>query len=157
MYVFVKGDGATPLNGTTTGVAGTRGRGGGVGRGSFGTARVGNGRGKVYSGRENTPVRSIWRTPHGVGEWSGATYKQGNSGVSLGKTPQGLCGQPEQEIVETELDGLALEAVDSGNKALEFLGLHVDDEQISPNKAFTSPINQQEMAVNLIITWNDKL
>ncbi|KAK1397448.1 Two-component response regulator ARR9 [Heracleum sosnowskyi] len=43
-------------------------------------------------------------------------------------------------------------AVDSGSKALEFLGLHEDDEQISPNKAFTSPINQQEMAVNLIIT-----
>ncbi|KAL1815071.1 hypothetical protein ACET3Z_017645 [Daucus carota] len=43
-------------------------------------------------------------------------------------------------------------AVDSGIKALEFLGLHDDDEQISPNKAFTSPMNQQEMAVNLIIT-----
>ncbi|WOG99945.1 hypothetical protein DCAR_0519301 [Daucus carota subsp. sativus] len=43
-------------------------------------------------------------------------------------------------------------AVDSGIKALEFLGLHEDDEQISPNKAFTSPMNQQEMAVNLIIT-----
>ncbi|KAL8155507.1 hypothetical protein AgCh_000774 [Apium graveolens] len=43
-------------------------------------------------------------------------------------------------------------AVDSGSKALEFLELHEDDEQISPSKAFTSPINQQEMAVNLIIT-----
>ncbi|XP_074352831.1 two-component response regulator ARR9-like [Apium graveolens] len=43
-------------------------------------------------------------------------------------------------------------AVDSGSKALEFLELHEDDEQISPNEAFTSPINQQEMAVNLIIT-----
>ncbi|KAL8092513.1 hypothetical protein AgCh_034691 [Apium graveolens] len=42
--------------------------------------------------------------------------------------------------------------VDSGRKALEGLELHEDDEQISPNKAFTSPINQQEMAVNLIIT-----
>ncbi|KAL8092104.1 hypothetical protein AgCh_034408 [Apium graveolens] len=42
--------------------------------------------------------------------------------------------------------------VDFGSKALEFLGLHEDDEQISPNKAFTSPINQQEMAVNHIIT-----
>lgn len=43
-------------------------------------------------------------------------------------------------------------AVDSGNKALEFLGLHENDEKISANKAFTSPMNQQEMAVNLIIT-----
>ncbi|XP_074349585.1 two-component response regulator ARR9-like isoform X1 [Apium graveolens] len=48
--------------------------------------------------------------------------------------------------------GISVTTVDSGSKALEFLGLHEDDEQISPNKAFTSPINQQEMAVNLIIT-----
>ncbi|KAL8114449.1 hypothetical protein AgCh_021344 [Apium graveolens] len=33
--------------------------------------------------------------------------------------------------------------VDSGSKALEFLELHENDEQISPNKAFTTPINQQ--------------
>ncbi|KAL8125409.1 hypothetical protein AgCh_012921 [Apium graveolens] len=43
-------------------------------------------------------------------------------------------------------------AVDSGSKPLEFHELHEDDEQISPKKAFTSPINQQEIAVNLIIT-----
>lgn len=38
---------------------------------------------------------------------------------------------------------MTVTAVDSGSKALEFLGLHEDDGQISPNKAFTSPINQQ--------------
>lgn len=38
---------------------------------------------------------------------------------------------------------MAVTAVDSGSKALEFLGLHEDDEQIIPNKAFTSPMNQQ--------------
>ncbi|KAK1370505.1 Uv-b-insensitive 4 [Heracleum sosnowskyi] len=59
--------GATPLNGATTGVAGSPGRGGGVGRGTFGTPRLGNGRGRVSSGRENTPARSARRTPRGGG------------------------------------------------------------------------------------------
>ncbi|KAK1397728.1 Uv-b-insensitive 4 [Heracleum sosnowskyi] len=59
--------GATPLNGATTGVGGSPGRGGGVGRGTFGTPRLGNGRGRVSSGRENTPARSVRRTPRGGG------------------------------------------------------------------------------------------
>ncbi|XP_038700751.1 two-component response regulator ORR9-like [Tripterygium wilfordii] len=41
--------------------------------------------------------------------------------------------------------------VDSGSKALEFLGLQEHD-QISPNTPSISPNNQQEVEVNLIIT-----
>ncbi|KAL1808224.1 hypothetical protein ACET3Z_025214 [Daucus carota] len=60
--------GSTPLNGATTGVAATPGRGdGGVGRGNSGTPRVGNGRGRGFANRENTPARSVRRTPRGGG------------------------------------------------------------------------------------------
>ncbi|XP_062168092.1 two-component response regulator ARR9 [Alnus glutinosa] len=41
--------------------------------------------------------------------------------------------------------------VDSGTKALEFLGLHEDD-QSNPNTAPVFPNNHQEVEVNLIIT-----
>ncbi|KAL6498520.1 Two-component response regulator Orr9 [Orobanche hederae] len=43
--------------------------------------------------------------------------------------------------------------VDSGSKALEFLGLYEDDERGSSNdEAFASSQNQQEVEVNLVIT-----
>ncbi|KAJ8760161.1 hypothetical protein K2173_011017 [Erythroxylum novogranatense] len=43
--------------------------------------------------------------------------------------------------------------VDSGSKALEFLGLHGDDEQSNAtNPPSVSPNNHQEVEVNLIIT-----
>ncbi|XP_021832068.1 two-component response regulator ORR9-like [Prunus avium] len=41
--------------------------------------------------------------------------------------------------------------VDSGSKALEFLGLYEDD-QSSPESPSVSPSNQQEVGVNLVIT-----
>ncbi|XP_008244835.1 PREDICTED: two-component response regulator ORR9 [Prunus mume] len=41
--------------------------------------------------------------------------------------------------------------VDSGSKALEFLGLYEDD-QSSPDSPSVSPSNQQEVGVNLVIT-----
>ncbi|GFY96140.1 response regulator 9 [Actinidia rufa] len=41
--------------------------------------------------------------------------------------------------------------VDSGSKALEFLGLN-EDEQINSNQPSVSPNNHQEVEVNLIIT-----
>ncbi|KAK6944440.1 Signal transduction response regulator, receiver domain [Dillenia turbinata] len=41
--------------------------------------------------------------------------------------------------------------VDSGSKALEFLGFH-EDHQNNPNQLSVSPNNHQEMEVNLIIT-----
>uniref|UniRef100_A0A5B7B2D0 Putative Type-a response regulator n=1 Tax=Davidia involucrata TaxID=16924 RepID=A0A5B7B2D0_DAVIN len=41
--------------------------------------------------------------------------------------------------------------VDSGSKALEFLGLHEDDQSY-PNQPSVSPNNHQEVEVNLIIT-----
>ncbi|PRQ49747.1 putative response regulator and transcription factor RR-A-type family [Rosa chinensis] len=41
--------------------------------------------------------------------------------------------------------------VDSGSKALEFLGLYEDD-QTNPDSPSVSPNNQQEVEVNLIIT-----
>ncbi|KAL6997633.1 hypothetical protein U1Q18_007759 [Sarracenia purpurea var. burkii] len=41
--------------------------------------------------------------------------------------------------------------VDSGSKALEFLGLY-EHEQSNPNQALVSPIHHQEIEVNLIIT-----
>ncbi|CAA7060548.1 unnamed protein product [Microthlaspi erraticum] len=42
--------------------------------------------------------------------------------------------------------------VDSGSKALEFLGLRENIESDDPNALFTSPENHQEVEVNLIIT-----
>ncbi|KAL6523275.1 Two-component response regulator Orr9 [Orobanche gracilis] len=43
--------------------------------------------------------------------------------------------------------------VDSGSKALEYLGLDEDDERGSTHdEAFASPNNQQELEVNLVIT-----
>lgn len=41
--------------------------------------------------------------------------------------------------------------VDSGSKALEFLGLHEDDH-INPNQPCSSPNHSQEVEVNLVIT-----
>ncbi|KAL6134048.1 hypothetical protein ACLB2K_066281 [Fragaria x ananassa] len=41
--------------------------------------------------------------------------------------------------------------VDSGSKALEFLGFYEDD-QTNPDSPSVSPSNQQEVEVNLIIT-----
>ncbi|KAK6232099.1 hypothetical protein SCA6_002172 [Theobroma cacao] len=41
--------------------------------------------------------------------------------------------------------------VDSGSKALEFLGLHEDDTT-NPSTAWVSPNNHQEVEVNLVIT-----
>ncbi|XP_039013346.1 two-component response regulator ARR9-like isoform X2 [Hibiscus syriacus] len=42
--------------------------------------------------------------------------------------------------------------VDSGSKALEFLGLHEDDGIINTNTPSVSPNNHQEVEVNLVIT-----
>ncbi|CAI9099672.1 OLC1v1036528C1 [Oldenlandia corymbosa var. corymbosa] len=43
--------------------------------------------------------------------------------------------------------------VDSGSKALEFLGLHEDDDRSNPNQPSISPNhNNQEVEVNLVIT-----
>jgi two-component response regulator (ARR-A family) len=44
----------------------------------------------------------------------------------------------------------AVTTVDSGSKALEFLGLRVDDND--PNALSTSPQIHQEVEINLIIT-----
>ncbi|XP_076939534.1 two-component response regulator ORR9-like [Bidens hawaiensis] len=41
--------------------------------------------------------------------------------------------------------------VDSGSKALEFLGFH-DDDEVNSNQPCVSPNNSQEVEVNLIIT-----
>lgn len=41
--------------------------------------------------------------------------------------------------------------VDSGSKALEFLGLH-ENEESNPNTPSISPNNHQEVEVNLVIT-----
>ncbi|CAL8169068.1 unnamed protein product [Prunus armeniaca] len=46
---------------------------------------------------------------------------------------------------------IAVTTVDSGSKALEFLGLYEDD-QSSPDSPSVSPSNQQEVGVNLVIT-----
>ncbi|KAJ9544074.1 hypothetical protein OSB04_023781 [Centaurea solstitialis] len=42
--------------------------------------------------------------------------------------------------------------VDSGSKALEFLGLHEEDEEMNSNQPSVSPNVNQEVEVNLIIT-----
>ncbi|KVI03461.1 CheY-like superfamily [Cynara cardunculus var. scolymus] len=42
--------------------------------------------------------------------------------------------------------------VDSGSKALEFLGLHEEDEDMNSNQPSVSPNIHQEVEVNLIIT-----
>ncbi|XP_042485552.1 two-component response regulator ORR4-like [Macadamia integrifolia] len=64
----------------------------------------------------------------------------------------------DRKLIERLLKNLAyhVTTVDSGSKALEFLGLHEDDQRNSNPPSVSSHPNQylflQEMEVNLIIT-----
>ncbi|KAE8734373.1 Two-component response regulator ARR9 [Hibiscus syriacus] len=59
----------------------------------------------------------------------------------------------ERKLIERLLktSSYQVTTVDSGTKALEFLGLH-QDETINPNTPSVSPNNHQEVEVNLVIT-----
>ncbi|KAK6942188.1 Signal transduction response regulator, receiver domain [Dillenia turbinata] len=59
----------------------------------------------------------------------------------------------ERKLIERLLktSSYQVTTVDSGSKALEFLGFHEDDQNY-PNQPSVSPNNRQEMEVDLIIT-----
>ncbi|KAJ9181009.1 hypothetical protein P3X46_009186 [Hevea brasiliensis] len=59
----------------------------------------------------------------------------------------------DRKLIERllKISSFQVTTVDSGSKALEFLGLHEDD-QSNPEKPSVSPNNHQEVEVNLIIT-----
>ncbi|EXB62659.1 Two-component response regulator [Morus notabilis] len=61
----------------------------------------------------------------------------------------------DRKLIETllKISSYQVTAVDSGSKALEFLGLHEEDEQSDANIPSVSPSNHhQVLEVNLIIT-----
>ncbi|KAJ9184901.1 hypothetical protein P3X46_004586 [Hevea brasiliensis] len=59
----------------------------------------------------------------------------------------------DRKLIERllKISSYQVTTVDSGSKALEFLGLHEDD-QSNPETPSVSPNNNQEVEVNLIIT-----
>ncbi|XP_060177389.1 two-component response regulator ARR8-like [Lycium barbarum] len=61
----------------------------------------------------------------------------------------------DRKLIERlfKISSCQVTTVDSGSKALEFLGLQEEhDDQNNPNQPCVSPSNQQEVEVNLIIT-----
>ncbi|KAJ8570423.1 hypothetical protein K7X08_037395 [Anisodus acutangulus] len=61
----------------------------------------------------------------------------------------------DRKLIERlfKISSCQVTTVESGSKALEFLGLQQEhDEQNNPNQPCVSPSNQQEVEVNLIIT-----
>ncbi|KAK4345984.1 hypothetical protein RND71_036160 [Anisodus tanguticus] len=61
----------------------------------------------------------------------------------------------DRKLIERlfKISSCQVTTVDSGSKALEFLGLQQEhDDQNNPNQPCVSPSNQQEVEVNLIIT-----